>query len=431
MSSNRGSSPQQNGERMNGEPDIEDSGNMNGLKGRTKRIILGHVWNYVFLFSCVVAAIVDPLFFYIPVINDSQRCLLLGKELWTAVFVFRMVTDVIYLVHIALRSWKDFKMCVKTRSNIFCSNTNVCASVRRCFAFLIDVFVVLPIPQVVFPFIFKEMRSTRPSEIIKSLNTLVLFQYVPRIRQIYLSWKNLPRNAGKLDGWIKALFNFFLFILASHVIGAFWYFFSIQRETACWHSVCGNLSECGNSFSCANPDSSVNSTFLDDRCPIHIPNTTKFDFGIFLEALQSGIVQSSNLPQKFFYCFWWGLRNLSSFGQGLQTSSYLWESCFSIFISILGLLLFLYFLENLKTYIRLAIESSDQNGKTSKEEHKKRKRKEKKKLKEEREGKNGSGKSIWKVGKRLLCFKPGLRCKKEKSSQSKGTSDGDEKLSSS
>ncbi|KAK7845261.1 cyclic nucleotide-gated ion channel 1 [Quercus suber] len=60
------------------------------------------------------------------------------------------------------------------------------------------------------------MRSTRPSEIIKSLNTLVLFQYVPRIRQIYLSWKNLPRNAGKLDGWIKALFNFFLFILASH-----------------------------------------------------------------------------------------------------------------------------------------------------------------------------------------------------------------------
>lgn len=38
----------------------------------------------------------------------------------------------------------------------------------------------------------------------------------------------------------------------------------------------------------------------------------------------------------------------SSFGQGLQTSSYLWESCFSIFISILGLMLFLYFLENLK-----------------------------------------------------------------------------------
>ena len=41
----------------------------------------------------------------------------------------------------------------------------------------------------------------------------------------------------------------------------------------------------------------------------------------------------------------------SSFGQGLQTSNYLWESCFSIFISILGLLQFLYFLENLKVLL--------------------------------------------------------------------------------
>ncbi|XP_030936079.1 cyclic nucleotide-gated ion channel 1-like [Quercus lobata] len=164
------------------------------------------------------------------------------------------------------------------------------------------------------------------------------------------------------------------------VIGAFWYFFSIQRETACWHLVCGNRSGCGNSFSCANTDSSVNSTLLHESCPVNAPNTTKFYFGIFLEALQSGIAQSSNLPQKLFYCFWWGLRNLSSFGQGLQTSNYLWESCFSIFISILGLLLFLYFLENLKTYIKLATKSSDKNGKTSKEEHKNRrgKREEKK-----------------------------------------------------
>lgn len=150
---------------MNRETENEDSGNINGPvheaaesqhsnndnhegERRTKRIILRHVWNYLFLFSCVIAAIVDPLFFYIPVINDSKRCLLLEKKLWIAVFVFRMVTDVIYLVHMALRSWMDFMICVKTRSNICCSNTNVCASVRRCFSFLIDVFVVLPIPQV-------------------------------------------------------------------------------------------------------------------------------------------------------------------------------------------------------------------------------------------------------------------------------------------
>ena len=92
------------------------------------------------------------------------------------------------------------------------------------------------------------------------------------------------------------------------VIGAFWYFFSIERETACWHKACKNQSGCGrSSFSCAH---SGNYTFLDDLCPINAPNSTLFNFGIFLEALQSGVVQSSNLPTKFFFCFWWGLRNL-------------------------------------------------------------------------------------------------------------------------
>ena len=92
------------------------------------------------------------------------------------------------------------------------------------------------------------------------------------------------------------------------VIGAFWYFFSIEREIACWHEACENQSGCGrSSFSCAH---SGNYTALDDLCPINAPNSTLFDFGIFLEALQSGVVQSSNLPTKFFFCFWWGLRNL-------------------------------------------------------------------------------------------------------------------------
>lgn len=51
-------------------------------------------------------------------------------------------------------------------------------------------------------------------------------------------------------------------------------------------------------------------TFLNTSCPIKTPNTTRFDFGIFLNALDSGVVESMDFPQKFFYCFWWGLQNL-------------------------------------------------------------------------------------------------------------------------
>jgi hypothetical protein len=50
--------------------------------------------------------------------------------------------------------------------------------------------------------------------------------------------------------------------------------------------------------------------FLNNPCPVQTPNTTLFDFAIFLDALQSGVVESTDFPQKLFYCFWWGLRNL-------------------------------------------------------------------------------------------------------------------------
>ena len=75
-----------------------------------------------------------------------------------------------------------------------------------------------------------------------------------------------------------------------------------------------------------------------------------------------------------------------------------------------------------QTYIKLATTSSDKNHKTSKEEHKNGRRK-----REEEKGR-GRGKIIWKARKLLLRFKPDLRRKKEKSSQSKGTSNGDKKL---
>jgi len=52
------------------------------------------------------------------------------------------------------------------------------------------------------------------------------------------------------------------------------------------------------------------SAFLSTSCPIQNEDKKLFDFGIFLDALQSGVVESRDFPQKFFYCFWWGLKNL-------------------------------------------------------------------------------------------------------------------------
>ena len=54
----------------------------------------------------------------------------------------------------------------------------------------------------------------------KWLTSLVIFQYVPRVIQIFQSWKDPEKRADKLSETpkrVKAAFNFFLYIIASHV----------------------------------------------------------------------------------------------------------------------------------------------------------------------------------------------------------------------
>ncbi|KAH7538193.1 hypothetical protein FEM48_Zijuj03G0172900 [Ziziphus jujuba var. spinosa] len=96
---------------------------------------------------------------------------------------------------------------------------------------------------------------------------------------------------------VKVVSNFLLSVTAGH--------------TACWHNACRHHgSGCiSTTFDC-NEDISVNRTILNDFCPINPPNATVFDFGIFLDALQQGVLGPMDFTKKFLQCYWWGLRNL-------------------------------------------------------------------------------------------------------------------------
>nr|POE83914.1 cyclic nucleotide-gated ion channel 1 [Quercus suber] len=271
-------------------------------------------WNVGFVLSCVIAVSLDPLFFYLPVINEDKKCIRLDKKLWITAIVLRSFFDIIHLLHIILQfrtGFIDKKLLKSGKSEL---NTDAWKIAQKYLWpwFLFDIITILPIPQVVTLTIFSEMRGTKSSKKVKFLNSIVLFQYVPRVSQIYLSWRKLITNNKKFDRivLVKASLNFILYILAGHVLGAFWYFFSTQRLAACWHKACDqNHSRCvGISFDCDR--SFGNLSFINEFCPINTKNTTSFDFGIFLKALQSGVLESEDFPQKLFYSFWWGMRNL-------------------------------------------------------------------------------------------------------------------------
>ncbi|KAJ6679818.1 CYCLIC NUCLEOTIDE-GATED ION CHANNEL 10-RELATED [Salix purpurea] len=145
-------------------------------------------------------------------------------------------------------------------------------------------------------------------------------------------------------------------MLASHIFGAFWYLFSIEREDTCWHEVCKDQVNCHTTYWYCGDHRPEMYTFPTGSCPYIQPdqvhNSTGFNFGIFFDALDSGVVESTNFPRKFFYCFWWGLRNLSSFGQNLKTSTFIGEILFAIFISVAGLVLFALLIGNMQKFLQ-------------------------------------------------------------------------------
>ncbi|KAI3704841.1 hypothetical protein L1987_75070 [Smallanthus sonchifolius] len=320
-------------------------------------------WNKIFVLSCVIAVSVDPLFFYIPIVKDDKKCLDLDNKLQITASVLRSFTDIFYIVHIIFQFRTGF---IPPSSRVFGRGVLVedaweIAKRYLSSYFLVDILAVLPLPQVVILIIIPKMHGSKSLNTKNLLKFVVFFQYIPRMLRIYPLYKEVTRTSGILTetAWAGAAFNLLLYMLASHVFGAFWYLFSIERETTCWRHACGNLSkslattvsQCvHSSFYCDDPLRNV--THLNSSCPVVEMDNPPYDFGIFLPALQSGVVNSTNFPEKFFYCFWWGLQNLSSLGQNLKTSTFVWEICFAVFISISGLVLFSLLIGNMQTYLQ-------------------------------------------------------------------------------
>ncbi|KAL4614152.1 hypothetical protein ACB092_07G033500 [Castanea dentata] len=324
-------------------------------------------WYKIILVSShAIALSLDPLFFFVPVIHEDKKCISEDKKMWINAFFWRSFLDFKYLVHFVVKFYIENNEKNKVESKEKKTTSADESKGQRCkfwnfspeekdlwklrMWFMFDIIVIFPFPQVLMTYILSEMRRAQYTNYVTILNAVILIQYVPRVLRIYLSLKELDEYKN-IAITIRASFNFFLYILAGYLFGAFWYFFSTQRLTYCWRKACLHHGECvQGSFNCDH--SFGNLSVSHDFCSIDSTNTRTFDFGIFLEARQSGILESTDFPKKLIYTAWWGLRNLSSFGSNLQTSTYFWENAFAFGISIFGLLLFLYFLGNLQVYLQ-------------------------------------------------------------------------------
>lgn len=109
-------------------------------------------WNRIFLFSCLVALFVDPLFFYLPsVINNGvTSCMDTDLKLGITVTCFRTFADIFYVLNIVVKFRTAY---VAPSSRVFGRGELVMdpkkiASRYLKSDFFIDLIAALPLPQV-------------------------------------------------------------------------------------------------------------------------------------------------------------------------------------------------------------------------------------------------------------------------------------------
>uniref|UniRef100_A0A2N9H0X0 Cyclic nucleotide-binding domain-containing protein n=1 Tax=Fagus sylvatica TaxID=28930 RepID=A0A2N9H0X0_FAGSY len=315
------------------------------------------------VFAIIVATLGLVLFGLL--IGSDQLCVANDMILQVVLTIVRSVTDVFYVIQIFVRFHTAY---VAPSSRVFGRGELVIDSSKIAMRYLkrgffIDLIAALPLPQVLTWVVIPNVRGTVVTVRKNAMWFIMLVQYLPRVVLMYPLLSQLVNATGIISepAWAGAAYNLMLYLLASHLSGAWWYLLAIERQEACWRSACDlEQPNCQNGyFDChnINDDSRtnwVNSTNVTNLCvptPTGIP--VFYHYGIYGDAVNTNVI-ASRFFSKYFYCLWWGLRNLSSTGQNLSTSTYMGEDVFTIFVATLGLFLFALLIGNMQRYLQSA-----------------------------------------------------------------------------
>jgi hypothetical protein len=109
------------------------------------------IWSMMFVVSCLIAVSVDPLFLYLPIINEDIKCLSLDKRLKIIAYSLRSVTDFIYVLNIILQftcPYIDEASRKLGRTVVVRGPRQIAKHYFFSRYFVIDVLAILPLPQV-------------------------------------------------------------------------------------------------------------------------------------------------------------------------------------------------------------------------------------------------------------------------------------------
>ncbi|KAH7428913.1 hypothetical protein KP509_09G023200 [Ceratopteris richardii] len=325
-------------------------------------------WNQLFLLARSVSLAIDPLFFYVFAVKKEETCIYIDGSLAATVTLLRTSLDAVHV----LQMWLQLKLAYVSKESLVLGRGSLVWDAREIAlhyirsggGFWFDLFVILPIPQVILwaalPHIISkgEVRSA-----ITIYMVTILVQFIPKVLHLVIIASRIRHVTGFVFGtvWWGFALNLTAYFIAAHVAGACWYLLATQRMATCLIDQCNKTNTCLTNFlGCSKPSAYGNSGLVEQSF-LSRSNETRFapcfgtqnaqdySFGIFQWALP--LITGHSWSTKFAYPVFWGLMTLSSFGNALQPSDQLVEVCFSIIVITCGLLLFTLLIGNIQVFL--------------------------------------------------------------------------------
>ncbi|KAD4178939.1 hypothetical protein E3N88_27530 [Mikania micrantha] len=311
-------------------------------------------WNRVFLLVCATGLFIDPLFFYTLSVSDSCMCVFVDGWFSVTITVLRCFTDALHVWNM----WLQLKMSWWYHRELNHRDGGTRRSVAARIltkakkSFFLDLFVILPIPQIVLWVIIPDMlKKGKTTEIMTVALVLFLFQYLPKIYHSICLLRRMQNLSGYIFGtvWWGIALNMIAYFVASHAVGACWYLLGTQRAARCLKEQCMDANgRCFQKFlTCQNPIYyGGHSTMRDPNRLMWVANKEarstclqngdNSSYGAYKWTLQ--LVTNDSRLEKILFPIFWGLMTLSTFGNLESTTDWL-EVVFIIIVLTTGLLL--------------------------------------------------------------------------------------------
>ncbi|GLU18420.1 hypothetical protein SLE2022_347240 [Rubroshorea leprosula] len=318
-------------------------------------------WNQFFVISCLVAIFVDPLYFLLLSTEKKNKCIVIDWPMTTTLVVFRSITDLIYLLNMLLQ----FRLAyVNPESRVV--GTGMLVDLPKMIAtnylrgyFVIDLFVVLPLPQIIILSVLPKVLGFSGANIAKNLlRAAILFQYIPRLyRFLRLLAGQSPRGFLFESAWANIVINLLTFILSGHVVGSCWYLLGLQRVNQCLRDAChdSGIKDCMKFIDCGNGIINYDSNQWRGNWTSYGKAAAcftkdEFDYGIYIKTVN--LTTDGNIFTRYTYSFFWGFQQISTLGGNLAPSYFVWEVLFTMTIIGLGLLLFALLIGNMQNFLQ-------------------------------------------------------------------------------